>query len=216
LIVRVTSERETQVVRRLEELLLRELNVKSLRLLDLGSDFVSYAVRPHPRVCGKLLGKDFPAFKAVLEQADPRVIADNVRLGRVSVFEVAGRSVEFPPEAFFVDVRGPEGYVAHEAGGYMTALSTAITPALIEEGSVRELTRLVQNARKNAGFEVTDRIRLGLPVSATLRGVLERHGAYLTQEALVEELAYAPLATAEHHEALDLDGEQFEATLARV
>ncbi len=212
----MTSEHETAVVRRLEELLLRELNVKSLRLLDLGSDFVSYSVRPHPRVCGKLLGKDFPAFKALLEQADPRVVAENVRLLRASVFEVLGRTVEFPPDAFFVDVRGPEGFVAQEAGGYMVALGTAITPELLEEGAVRELTRLVQNARKNAGFEVTDRIRLGLPVSPRLRAVLERHSAYLTQEALVEELAYDALGGAEHREALELDEESFEATLARV
>jgi isoleucyl-tRNA synthetase len=216
LIVRVASEGERAVVRRLEELLLRELNVKSLRLLELHSDFVSYSVRPHPRVCGKLLGKDFPAFKQILERADARAVAESVRLGVASVFEVAGRRVEFPPEAFFVDVRGPEGYVAQEAGGYLVALGTEITQDLIEEGWVRELTRLVQNARKNAGFEVTDRIRLGLPVSDKLRTVLERHGAYLAQEALVTDLTYAALDSAQHRETLELEGEAFEVTLARA
>jgi isoleucyl-tRNA synthetase len=143
-------------------------------------------------------------------------VAESVRLGVASVFEVAGRRVEFPPEAFFVDVRGPEGYVAQEAGGYLVALGTEITQDLIEEGWVRELTRLVQNARKNAGFEVTDRIRLGLPVSDKLRTVLERHGAYLAQEALVTDLTYAALDSAQHRETLELEGEAFEATLARA
>lgn len=216
LIVRVTSARELGVVRRLEELLLRELNVKGLRLLELGSDFVAYSVRPHPRVCGKLLGKDFPAFKTLLEAADARAVADNVHHGVDTRFEVAGRTVAFPPEAFFVDVRGPEGYVAQEAGGYMVALSTEITQDLIEEGWVRELTRLVQNARKNAGFDVADRIRLALPVSERLRAVLAQHGAYLRQEALVTELGHAPLVDAEHREEFELEGERFEAGLRRV
>jgi isoleucyl-tRNA synthetase len=216
LIVRVTSARELGVVRRLEELLLRELNVKGLRLLELGSDFVSYSVRPHPRVCGKLLGKDFPAFKAQLDATDARPVADNVHRGLATTFEVAGRQVSFPPEAFFVDVRGPEGYVAQESGGYMVALSTEITQDLIEEGWVRELTRLVQNARKNAGFDVADRIRLALPVSERLRAVLAVHGAYLRQEALVADLGHEPLTDAEHREEFELEGERFEATLRRA
>jgi isoleucyl-tRNA synthetase len=81
---------------------------------------------------------------------------------------------------------------------------------------VRELTRLVQNARKNAGFDVADRIRLALPVSERLRAVLAVHGAYLRQEALVADLGHEPLTDAEHREEFELEGERFEATLRRA
>jgi len=210
LLVRVPSEAELAGLRRLEDALRDELNVKQVRYLDPTDPFVAYDVRPHLPKVGKRLGKRVPAVRAALAAADGRAIARAVAEGRPFELEVEGETVAFAPDELLLDARSPEGYAAVEDRGLLAALRTELTPALVREGLVRDAVRLVQDARKQAGLEVADRIELALEASGPeARAALTEHGATLAQEVLATTFTFEPLSG----EAFRLDAELGDGSL---
>jgi isoleucyl-tRNA synthetase len=215
-LIRVRSNEELEGLRRLEGQLLDELNVKSVTYLDVHADFVDYTVKPNlPRV-GKRLGKLVPELRRALETVDGRDIAANIREGRDTVVELAGESYSFEPEAFLIDAKSPEGYAAVEERGYLAALSTQLTPELVREGLARDVIRLVQNARKNAGLEVSDTIHLGLEAAGDLRRALEEHEAAVKSEVLAESLSFAALEGALYKEEAKVEGQALMISLKKA
>jgi len=193
-LVRVPSERELEGLRRLEDALRDELNVKSVRYLAPNDPFVAYDVRPNLPQVGKRLGKLIPAVRTALAAADGRAIARAAAEGRTFELEVEGARVEFAPGELLLDARSPEGYAAVEDRGMLAALRTELTPALVREGLMRDAVRLVQDARKQAGLDVADRIELALDADDEgARAALAEHGATLAQEVLATSLASGAL-----------------------
>ena len=88
--------------------------------------------------------------------------------------EYEGASFEFTAEDLLVSSESPEGFASQSENGLTVALDTALTPELIDEGNERELISKIQTMRKDAGFEVTDRIRLYVSASENLRRLLEK------------------------------------------
>ena len=215
-LVRVRSEDELDGVRRLEKELLEELNVKEVRYLDVHADFVNYSVRPNLPLIGKRLGKRVPELKKLLAETDGKAIARNVREGKETALTLGEESFSFEPEAFLLDAQSPAGYSAAEERGYLAALDTRLTPELLQEGLARDVVRLVQNARKNAGLEVSDRIRLGLAAGGALHEALEAHARAISREVLADALQLAPLPDASHREEAEVEGLELVITLRKT
>ncbi|HUP59471.1 MAG TPA: DUF5915 domain-containing protein [Thermoanaerobaculia bacterium] len=125
---------------------------------------------------------DFERFRQLIESETGIHLSDAKRgllvarlsrrvraLGMTSL----GNYFELEPIAFLVTVKSPEGFAAAERDGLLVALNKNLTPELIAEGRVRELVRHIQEARKNAGLEVTDRIRLYIDAPAELSAALD-------------------------------------------
>ena len=215
-LVRVRSEEELAGLKRLEPQLLEELNVKSATYLDVHADFVDYNVKPNLPLIGKRLGKRVPQMKRKLAEVDGREIARNVREGRDTEIELGGERMVFEPKAFLLDAKSPEGYAALEERGYLAALNTQLTPELVQEGLARDAIRLVQNARKNAGLEVSDTIRLGLQAEGELSEALQTHRETIRGEVLAEALEFETLSDALHEEIETVDDASLTITLKRV
>jgi isoleucyl-tRNA synthetase len=215
-LVRVRSEAELEGLKRLERELLDELNVKRARYLEVTADFVDYQVKPNLPLVGKRLGKLVPELRRALEQADGREIARNVREGRPTTFVLQGEAFEFEPEAFLLDARSPQGFAAVEERGYLAALDTRLTPELVREGMMRDVVRLVQNARKNAGLEVSDRIVLGLRTDGSLARAIEEHRQTVAAEVLADELRLGPIDAAQHEETGEVEGEPIGISLRKA
>ncbi|HEX7022130.1 MAG TPA: class I tRNA ligase family protein, partial [Trueperaceae bacterium] len=196
-LVRAASEEELRGLRRLEGQIEEELNVKSVEYLDVHAGFVDYNVRPNLPLVGKRLGKLVPELKRQLQRMNGRDIAANVRNGRRTEIELAGQTFSFEPDAFLLDAQSPEGYAAVEDRGYLAALDTRLTPELEQEGLARDVVRLVQNARKDAGLDVSDRIALALDASGGLRRALETHRNTIVSEVLADTLAFGTLPHAD-------------------
>jgi isoleucyl-tRNA synthetase len=206
ILVRVGTEREMAALRRLEHQLKEELNVKRISFLDFDSDFISYVLRPNLPVVGKLLGKRVPEFVRALKTLDAQRVAENARRGTQTEVRLGEEMMQFDPSAFLVDVKSPEGYAAVEEGSYLVALNTTLTPELIMEGQARNVLRHVQNARKKADLNISDRIALGLKTTAELVEALKAQEEYLKQEGLVDFLVYDLLDAADYTEEVNLDG----------
>lgn len=216
-LVRVPSEVELAGLRRLEEALRDELNVKSVRYLEPTAAFVDYAVKPHLPKIGKRLGKQIPAVRAALAAADGRAIAAAVAAGRPVELDLDGEVVALAPDEVLLDARSPEGYAAVEEKGLLAALRTDLTPELVREGLMRDAVRLVQDARKQAGLEVADRIELALAATdAEAVRALREHRTTLAAEVLAVSVHDGRLYDEAFRTEADLGGGRLAIELRRA
>ena len=164
--------------------MLEELNVKVIEFIARDAGLVSYRIKPNlPRI-GKRLGKLIPAVRQALDDADGAAIAGAVSRGESFELQVADQALAFDPEDVLIETRSAEGYACGEDGGFLTALDTTLTDSLKREGFARELVRTVQEARKSAGLEVSDRIRLGVSGSKAVDEALAEYRDLLMAETL--------------------------------
>ncbi len=121
-----------------------------------------------------------------------------------------------------VETSSPEGYAVAEDGGVLVALDTTLTDELRLEGAARDLVRVVQDARKDAGFEIADRIALyvsGLGAhhaGVSLEQLVERHGGYVQNETIAKELKLAALPAAAHRVNAEIGGVPMEIGVLRT
>jgi len=216
ILVRAGTERELIALRKFEDLIKDELNVRKVTHLDADTDFITYSLRPNLPVLGKLLGNRVPDFVKALKMIDPQLVASNVRRGIRTPIRLGHGVVEFEPEAFLVDVKSPNGYAAVEAGSYLVALNTNLTPELIAEGLARDVLRHVQNARKRAGLDISDYIVLGLEVNGELLTALRGHEEFIKSEGLVTSLEYSKLNPADYSEEIEIGRTTLNLTLRRA
>jgi isoleucyl-tRNA synthetase len=184
LLVRVPDDAAEAAVRRHEEQILDELNVKRIELIARDATLVSYRIKPNLPVIGKRYGKLIPAIRQYLSTADGAAIAAAVARGAAQTFVVDGQALEIQPNDLLVESASAEGFSCAEEGGYLVGLDTTLNDDLRREGLARELVRAVQEARKQAGLEVADRIVLLVEGDAAVRAALREHRDYLMSETL--------------------------------
>ncbi len=194
LFVRVASDAERESLQRLGGQVLEELNVKRLELLPDESDMLLYTLRPRMAAIGPAFGRLAPKVLAAVRAADAQHAArEMLDHGRLPL-SVEGQTVTLTPEQVEVEASAREGFVAAEDRGYVVVLETTVSPDLLAEGLVRDLTHLVQETRKHAGLAIEDTIALTLAADDELSGVVERHAAYIRNETLARTLAVTPVS----------------------
>lgn len=188
-VIQAPLDRVAEVERFLDQVT-DELNVKAVRWLEWTSDLVSYRVRPNLPLLGRRLGKRLPEVKAALEAADPNLVAAAVRKGLNTVVDTPGGTVELTPGEVLVDTLAPAGLAVSEKDGFLVALDTRLTPELISEGLARDLIRAAQQARKEAGLQVWDRIALWIEGGDGLAAQVGSFQAEIASETLAVQLAW--------------------------
>lgn len=190
-LLRARTTEQTAALGRFTEQIKEELNVKEVELLDQYAELVTYQLRPNLPVLGKKFGKEVPRVRAALQAADASEVARFVRDGKF--FEVVtpeGDRFELGPDEVLVDAKSPDGYAALEEAGYLVAFDTTLTHELELEGLARDLVRGIQDGRKKAGFEVSDRITLHLDLTGDAREAAEAWQEYLMSETLAEVMEF--------------------------
>jgi isoleucyl-tRNA synthetase len=163
-----------------------ELNVRELGSLDsVPGGLVQTVVRPNFRVLGRRFGPRTQAVARAVTGAEPVALAARLAAEGSVTLLAGGSPVQVGPEDVIVTQRPREGWAVASEGGEAVALDTAVTPALRREGLARDVVRLVQEARKQDGFELTDRIRvLWRADGEDLTGALAEHAALIGAEVL--------------------------------
>ena len=198
-----------------EDQVLEELNVKRLSLIATDAQLVSYRIKPNlPRV-GKHHGKLIPAIREVLAEANGGAIASAHARGESITLIVCGQQITFEPEDLLIETESAEGYSCAESEGYLVALDTALTPELEREGVAREIVRTVQDARKQAGLEVSDRIHLHVVGTGVAAEAIAAHREWIMAETLTAHWPTTPIddGFATTH---TLDESGWQITLTRV
>ncbi len=187
LLLRAPDDRAAAALDAHRDQLLEELNVKDLEFIARDAGLVDYRIKPHlPRI-GKLFGKRIPALKRALTAADGAAIAGAVARGEDFSVQLDDETVTLGAGDVLVETSSAEGYACAEDSGFLVGLDTKLDESLKLEGVARELVRSVQDARKQAGLDVSDRIRLGVSGSAAVAAALARHRDYLMTETLASD-----------------------------
>jgi isoleucyl-tRNA synthetase len=188
---------EKKALLEMAEIIREELNVKDVMFRDDEEDLVEYEVKANFRILGKELGKDMKAAAARIEalsQAEIEAVIEGASLS-LDIQDADGNTRSFAINSEKLDVRRKEKAnlrILNE-GTLTVGLDTEITRELSMEGDVRDLVRGVQNHRKEMGMEVTDRIRLTVYGSDTLKEAWDKLGGSVAEETLAIETAWAQL-----------------------
>jgi isoleucyl-tRNA synthetase len=166
------------------ELLQDELNVKKVRLLSAASEAAAYELMPLPKQLGQKYKESFPQVRAAILRIEPERAAKLLMNGEAIKVEAAGKEYEILPDEVEVRLQAKEGFSVASEGAYLAALVTSLTPELVNEGLAREFVRRVQEARKQADFEISDRIKIFFSSSDNLRKAIEEYSDYIKQETL--------------------------------
>ncbi|MAT44868.1 MAG: isoleucine--tRNA ligase [Anaerolineaceae bacterium] len=184
----VGNVEEQKVILKYADILEDELNVKHVRALDAATEAVAYEIKPLPKQLGQKYGKNFPAIRCALMALDAEKVAKTLLADESVQLEVNGEQFDILPEEVEVRSLAKEGYAVASEGAYLAALVTDLTPELEKEGLAREFVRRVQDLRKSAEFDISDRIKLKVEASPKLAKALKDFEDYVMAETLTVEM----------------------------
>ena len=182
--VRAPNDTAAKALESHKDQILEELNVKGIEFIARDAAHVTYLIKPNLPVLGKKYGKDIPKIRKALLDFPGAEIAGNVARGESTVISIGSASISLGPDDVLVETASAEGYACAEDGGYLTELDAHLTDELVNEGLAREVVRSIQDARKQAGLEVSDRIVLGVSGSDEIENALALHRDYVMMETL--------------------------------
>ena len=186
----VANEAERAAIEARSDLVTAELNVKELDFVSDEGELVSYSVKPNYRSLGPRFGKSMPQVAAAVGALDAAHVAKALADGGEIGIAIDGSDHTLGPDDVTLALQPLDGYEVEAEAGHAVALQLELDDELRQEGLAREIVHAVQNARKDAGLEITDRIELGLGGDAELLAAAREHEAYLAGEVLATVIAF--------------------------
>lgn len=172
------------------EIIEDELNVKEVRYTDDVSAFTSYSFKPQMRTVGPKYGKHLGRIRELLPKLDGNAAMAELESTGVIRLNLGDITAELSREDLLIDSAQMPGFEALSDKGVTVVLDTNLTPALIEEGNVREIISKIQTMRKDAGFEVLDKIRVYAAGNDMLRAVMEKNASDIMGKTLCTEFIF--------------------------
>ena len=165
-----------------------ELNVKEVKFADDVESFISYSFKPQLRTVGPKYGKLLGGIRQALTNINGTAAMNELRTNGVLKLDINGNDVELTEEDLLIETAQTEGYVSESDGETSVVLDTNLTPELIEEGFVREIISKIQTMRKEAGFEVMDKIVVCAHGNDKIQDVMKAHEDEIKSEVLADEM----------------------------
>ena len=173
-----------------KDIITDELNVKEMEFTDDVRSFTSYTFKPQLKTVGPKYGKFLGGIKTALADLDGNKAMDELKAQGELKLHVDGEEIVLLESDLLIDMAQMEGYVSENDNDITVVLDTNLTPELIEEGFVREIISKIQTMRKEAGFEVMDKIRVSLADNQVIEGIFRVHEKQIKAEVLAEEVVY--------------------------
>ncbi len=183
-----------------------ELNVKEVELGAAAEQYITYNIKPQLKTLGPKYGKLLNDIRKHLTNANGFEVVNTTKSGNMYTFEVGGTKIELAYEDILIEPAQKEGFVAEAHGDFAVIVDTTLTKELIEEGYVREVISKVQTMRKEAGFEVTDKIKLLVADNEVITDVVKANENTITNEVLAVNVCYTKEESA-HSKNWDINGQ---------
>ena len=172
-----------------KDIIADELNVKKVVFTNDVREFTSYTFKPQLRTVGPKYGKQLGAIKKYLEELDGNAAMDTLQKDGALKFTAGDVEVSLTEEDLLIEMTQKEGYVTEADNSMTVVLDTNLTPELIEEGFVLELISKIQTMRKDAGFEVTDHIRVAFADNDKIEEIAQKHEKEISGKVLADALS---------------------------
>ncbi|EID76663.1 isoleucine--tRNA ligase [Imtechella halotolerans] len=192
IMIPVLDEQQKHEIMAVAELIKSEVNVKEVDLLDDASGILVKQIKPNFKVLGPRFGKDMGLIASEIQGFSQESIQNLEREG-VLTLEVNGKSINLGLEDVEISSQDIEGWLVANSGSITVALDVTITEELRKEGIARELVNRIQNLRKEAGFEVTDKIDIKLQKDGSVEQAVISNLAYIKAETLTADLVFEEL-----------------------
>ncbi|MGH2973406.1 MAG: isoleucine--tRNA ligase [Solirubrobacterales bacterium] len=208
----VANDIERAAIEARAGLVTAELNVKELDFVSDESELVSYEVKPNYRSLGPRFGKRMPQVAAAVRALDPAHVAAVMADGGEIGINVDGDEHAIGPDEVTLALQPLEGYEVEAGAGHAVALQLGLDDDLRREGLAREIVHAVQNARKAAGLDISDRIELSLGGDDELLAAARAHEPYIAGEVLATSVAY----DADEGAPIRVDGRDLRISVTRA
>lgn len=185
--------RNPAILKRIEaraDIIIDELNVRKLEYGVHETQLADLKAKPDFKRLGPRLGPLVKAASGVIARMNPEMIETLLSGGKASV-NVQGKDIELEAQDIIVERMPRKGLAVAAEGTIIVALETELTPDLVQEGLAREFVNKIQNMRKTADFEVTQRIRITITSDNEVKGAVENFCDYLKAETLCLEVRFA-------------------------
>ena len=183
-----------------------ELNVKDVIFKDDVSDLTDYTFKPQMRILGPKYGKDLGKIRNILANLNGSAAKKELDANGFLTIELNDGKINLLPEELLIDMSQKEGYVSQADHGVTVVLDTNLTPALLEEGFVREIISKVQTMRKEAGFEVTDHITVYEEGNNKIKEVMTKYTDEIKNDVLADDMCLD--AEGGYSKEWDINGEK--------
>lgn len=199
----------------MSEIIKNELNVKELVQVDSADGFADYEIKPQLKTLGPKYGKLLGKIRETLANlgAKAKEVVENVKNGGKHTLDLDGDKVELTESDLLISSKNKEGYSVVSDHGDTVALDVALTPQLIEEGTVREIVSKIQTMRKECDFVVTDHIDVGYEAGEHLAKVFADNAASIADGCLADSVL--PAQSGAFTKEWDVNGEKFTLHLSK-
>ena len=177
-----------------KEIITEELNIKEVEFTEDVRAFTSYSFKPQLRTVGPKYGKFLGKIKEALANLDGNAAMDKINAGEPLTFDFDGNEVVLEKEDLLIDMAQVEGYVSESDGNVTVVLDTNLSEELIEEGFVREVISKIQTMRKEAGFEVMDKIIVNVDKNAKIEDIINNNLDEIKLEVLAEKVEFGKMS----------------------
>jgi isoleucyl-tRNA synthetase len=182
-----------------------ELNVKKLEFVAEAGELVSYKMLPNLKLLGPKLGKQLPAVRQAIEAADAAELVAKVQAGEPVTLTADGETVELSAEELLIQTQPAAGLAVAADKVITVGVDVVISDELATEGLARELVRRIQNLRKDAGFDISDKIIIYFQAEGDVHDVFKQWAEYIRAETLAVEIDHQliPEAAFQRKEKVD-------------
>jgi isoleucyl-tRNA synthetase len=212
----VGSQQQRDDLRELADVLAEEINVKEIDIVSEVGELVSYKLLPNNRSLGPKFGPLFPAVRAALTALDPAAAAMTLQAGEPLELSVDGQVVSLSGDDVLVQTEPLGGLAVAGEKGVTVAVDPHLTPELAREGYARDLVRVINSLRKDAGFDISDRVALGYEAGGEVAVALADFAAFIAGETLAEQFAPGLLADAALRHTVEVGDEPVTLTLRKI
>ncbi len=192
-----------------------ELNVEEVKFISDARAFTTYQIKPQMRTLGPRYGKLLGKIGAHLKEVDGNEFVDAFDRGETVKFDIDGATVELSRDDCLISPAQKPGFVAESERDMTVVIDTNLTPELIEKGFVREVISKLQTMRKEAGFDVVDRISVTYATTDTLAPVIAKSADAIADAVLATSITAAPAPASAYAKSWNINGEKAELSVEK-